>query len=206
MHFSSPFQQKCKTVKYLFSLWGSRSLRDRQSQFPFNTPLPIVFIYTNYRPISNPNPHKISIIDIPKCKNTHTRYIKTEANINLCKIYCTGHTFVLPYQEQDARRVYDSDNLTSTPALYLPWTKKYDGTQSKMYLANHCPTLWFLALKWKLQRRLHGFDSKINSSLTNHSVWISIHKIHLPLNPLQVPGSFSRFNNTQNSQTKVVDL
>lgn len=71
MHFSSPFQQKCKTVKYLFSLWGSRSLRDRQSQFPFNTPLPIVFIYTNYRPISNPNPQKISIIDIPKCKNTH---------------------------------------------------------------------------------------------------------------------------------------
>lgn len=43
---------------------------------------------------------------------------RTEVNINLCKIYCTGHTFVLPYQEQDARRVYNSDNLTSTPALY----------------------------------------------------------------------------------------
>lgn len=199
MHFSSPFQQKCKTVKYLFSLWGSRSLRDRQSQFPFNTPLPIVFIYTNYRPISNPNPQKISIIDIPKCKNTHIS--KPKQTLIYVKYIAQDI-----HQEQDARRVYDSDNLTSTPALYLPWTKKYDGTQSKMYLANHCPTLWFLALKWKLQRRLHGFDSKINSSLTNHSVWISIHKIHLPLNPLQVPGSFSRFNNTQNSQTKVVDL
>lgn len=139
MHFSSPFQQKCKTVKYLFSLWGSRSLRDRQSQFPFNTPLPIVFIYTNYRPISNPNPQKISIIDIPKCKNTHIS--KPKQTLIYVKYIAQDI-----HQEQDARRVYDSDNLTSTPALYLPWTKKYDGTQSKMYLANHCPTLWFLAL------------------------------------------------------------